>query len=691
MRPACSGRFKAIVMIFHILRSFFALLLLLGPVAAAASVPESRLALVIGNAAYKAGALATPANDAALVAQTLRMQGFDVTGSRDLDARGLRQAFDEFRSKVRASGPGSVIVIYFAGLGLQLEGDNYLLPVDAVPTQTSDIRRDAVQLTGLNRSLAELGPKAAFVILDAARKNPFSIADGPVAGGFAWAEPETNFLVALSAAPGTIASDGNAGFGAYAVALAEMLHQDGLAPGDLFARVRLRVNEATNGGQVPWQNAKLENSFVFAEGPSDAPQRTDTPELIRSFRTRPMRTLSASDAYFTALTRDTFDGYSEFLAEYWKDPMTSRVRALLAARREVLTWHRSTQKNTANAYWTYLERYPHGPHLADAQRWLTRAGTAVVPPSSFTRMECDVPAPLPDEREYVERAPLNFSDPGLAFGPLLPVPNYFLSASTPESRRLAVPNSAIGDHDLPALAPPFPAKPAMPVAAAPLLSKEAEQLHQAYAKPGEAANSTSALPPSARPIPPDPTAGATITTAPAVAAVPWIIGGPSYESAAPSADPQTQTTPPSLPAAPSGKPVSDDARRPALGPSNRIPPSGAVPLPSPRPSERGPQAARQAMRAANPGTPREGAAAASGGPAAAASAPGRAPRLSLRPSLEAPATTSASRPISGGPVGARTVPRVRPTASTGKPTVQPVKKPAPDALSEPPAAIPPAD
>jgi len=668
-------------MISRILRSLFALLILLAPVPGAASVRESRLALVIGNAAYKAGALATPANDAALVAQALRMQGFDVTGSRDLDTQGLRQAFEEFRNRIRASGPGSVLVVYFAGLGLQLEGDNYLIPVDAVPTQTSDIRRDAVQVAGLTRSLAELTPRAAFVILDAARKSPFSIADGPLAGGFAWAEPEDNFLVALSAAPGTIASDNSAGFGPYALALAEMLRRDGLAPEDLFARVRLRVNEATNGGQVPWQNAKLENSFAFAERPSDASQQTDTPELTRSFRTRPMRTLSTGDAYFTALTRDTFDGYSEFLAEYWKEPMTSRVRALLAARREVLTWHRSTEKNTANAYWTYLERYPHGPHLADAQRWLTRAGAAVVPPANFARMECDVPAPLPDERDYSERTLLNFADPSFAFGPVLPVPNYFLSASTLESPRLAVRNSAIGDHDLPALTSPSPAKPAAPVAAVPLLPTEAEQLRQAYAKGADAANLTSAVPPSGRPVSPNPTAGATITT-PAAPAVPWIIGGPTYQSVAPAADPQRPTTSPSLPSASIGKPVSDDARRPALAPSSRVPPSGAIPVPSPRPSERAPQAARQVMRAASPNAPRAG---------GAAAAPGRAPQVSLRPSLEAPATSGGPRPVSGSPVVAGTIARGRPIVSTGKQVVQPVKRPAPDALSETPAAVPPAD
>lgn len=678
----------------HILRSLFALLLLSVPLAATASASEQRLALVIGNAAYKAGALATAANDAALIAQALRARGFDVTGSRDLDAKGLRQAFDHFRDKVRAAGPGSVIVVYFAGLGLQVEGDNYLIPVGTIPAQTSDIRRDAVQLASLARSLAELRPAAAFVILDAARKNPFPIADGPLAEGLAFAEPEANVVVALGAAPGTIASDGNAGFGPYATALAEMLGQDGLSPGDLFARVRLRVHELTNGGQVPWQTSKLENSFVFAERAADAPPRTDAPELTRSFRTRPMHALSVGDAYYTALMRDTFDGYSEFLAEYWQDPATSRVRALLAARREVLTWHRSTRANTANAYWTYLERYPRGPHLADAQRLLTRAGAAAVPPANFSRMECDVPSPLPDERQYVERAGLNFGDPALAFGPLLPMPIYFLAASSPEAARF-LPARPGGDHDLPALTPASPPKPVASMAATPRLPREAEQLHQAYARAGDAANATSAVPPSAQPAAPDPATAATADTSAAAPAAPWIVGAPPYQPpyqwTTPAAGKDRQAIQPPVPA-PGEKAASVDVR-PVPGPSNRLPSAKPRPLPAPQLGKLGAPAARPTTEMVNSGAPRAGVAAVNPPPAAAKPA-GRAPNVALRPGLELPAEAGAPRPSSGGPASVGSVaaaPAASPTAVRGKPPVQPAKKPAPEPRREPPAAQLPSD
>src|ERR1700737_2812105 len=92
---------------------------------------ERRIALVIGNANYQAGALPTPANDAGLIAQTLQAAGFDVTGARDLDQETLRRTFREFLDKASSAGSETVAFVYLGGYGLQLEGENYFLPVDA--------------------------------------------------------------------------------------------------------------------------------------------------------------------------------------------------------------------------------------------------------------------------------------------------------------------------------------------------------------------------------------------------------------------------------------------------------------------------------------------------------------------------------------------------------------------------------
>jgi hypothetical protein len=112
---------------------------------------EKRIALVIGNGAYGADTLSTPANDAGLVAQTLQAAGFDVVGARDLDTATLRASFREFIDKATASGPDTVALVYFAGFGLQFEGENYLVPVDAHIARASTNRPTAPNSLGTSR------------------------------------------------------------------------------------------------------------------------------------------------------------------------------------------------------------------------------------------------------------------------------------------------------------------------------------------------------------------------------------------------------------------------------------------------------------------------------------------------------------------------------------------------------------
>src|ERR1700680_4479079 len=104
-----------------------------------AQAPERRFALVIGNSEYQAGQLPTAANDAGLVAETLRGAGFDVTGARDLDQDTLRRSIRDFLDKVMAAGPEAVSFVYLSGYGLQFEGENYLVPVDAMLRRDEDI------------------------------------------------------------------------------------------------------------------------------------------------------------------------------------------------------------------------------------------------------------------------------------------------------------------------------------------------------------------------------------------------------------------------------------------------------------------------------------------------------------------------------------------------------------------------
>src|SRR5437660_6136946 len=279
-----------------------------------AAQAEKRIALVIGNAAYQAGALATPANDAGLIAQTLQAAGFDVVGARDLDQDSLRRALRDFLEKAAGAGPDTVAFVYVSGYGLQLEGENYFVPIDAKVARDSDVAAEALRLSDYLRPLAALKLKASIVVLDAARSNPFVKSGPPLAGGLALVEPEPGLLIAFNAAPGTVAPEGQGPYGSYAQALAEMMREGGLPLADVFDRARLRVNDVTKGAEVPWHASKVETSLVFFERAPDAPSPAASTEQAAAVRSRPLGDRGAPEAYVAALARDTLDGYLDFLA-----------------------------------------------------------------------------------------------------------------------------------------------------------------------------------------------------------------------------------------------------------------------------------------------------------------------------------------------------------------------------------------
>jgi len=427
----------------------FALIPLVLVFVASAAQAEKRVALVVGNAGYQVGALATPANDAGLVAQTLQAAGFDVVGARDLDQDSLRRAFSDFLEKATAAGPDTVAFIYVSGYGVQLEGENYFVPVDAKIARDADVAAEAIRLSDYIRPLAALKLKASIVVLDAARANPFAKSGPPLAGGLALVEPEPGVLIAFNAAPGTVAPEGQGPYGPYAQALAEMLREGGLPLAGVFDRARLRVNDMTKGAEVAWYASKVETPLVFFERASDAPPPAVSSEQEAAIRARPIRDLGAQEAYAAALERDTLDGYSEFLGAYPDDPMAARVRAIAAARREALTWRRSRLVDTPPAYWSYLRRYPQGPHAADAHRRLAFLAAAFEPPPSFAAIAYDLPPPPPEEIIYIRRPVLVFDDPVFAFAPPPPPPVIFLAPPPPEFVVLAPPPPPIGIFVLP--------------------------------------------------------------------------------------------------------------------------------------------------------------------------------------------------------------------------------------------------
>ena len=410
------------------------------------AAPEKRIALVVGNGAYAKSPLATAANDAGLIAQTLQAAGFDVVGARDLDGDTLRKSFRDFINKAEASGPDTVAMVYLAGYGLQLGGDNYFVPVDSAINRDTDVPIEALRTGDYIRQLASLPLKAGIVVLDAARQQPF--VNGQIASGLALVEADPHMLIAFNAAPGTVAPAEQGPYGAYAQSLAEMIRTGGLPLPEVFNRVRLRVNEASKGAQVPWDNQKVDAAFTFFERAPDAPA-APPPDQVAAIRSKPIRDLGVQDAYAAVLERDTLPAYEDFLAAYPDDPMAKRVRAIAAARREAITWRRSYRADTPNAYWSYLQRYPRGPHAADARRRLAILTAPQEPPPSFDVIDYDVPPPPPEEFIYVDRPVLAFGDPDLDFLPPPPAPVYYLPPPPDDFVILEPPPPPIGLFILP--------------------------------------------------------------------------------------------------------------------------------------------------------------------------------------------------------------------------------------------------
>jgi TPR repeat protein len=247
---------------------------------------QHRVALVIGNAAYvRVERLANSANDAKLIADTLRHLGFTVIGGdaqRDLDKAHFEQLVQEFGHQIQGA---DVALFYYAGHGVQVQGKNWLLPVDANPTRVQDVDFQMIDADLVLKQMDGAGTRLNIVILDACRNNPFAgLGTRGVAGGLAEMRAPEGTLISFATQPGNVAADGSGPDGPFATALANAMHQPGLDIFRLFNDVGLKVKRDTQGAQQPWvSSSPIDGDFFFTpvEAASDAPVTTalETPSL----------------------------------------------------------------------------------------------------------------------------------------------------------------------------------------------------------------------------------------------------------------------------------------------------------------------------------------------------------------------------------------------------------------------------
>jgi uncharacterized caspase-like protein/uncharacterized protein YraI len=350
---------------------------------ALAAFAEPRLALVIGNSTYaNTSPLANPANDAKLMAAALEQSGFEVLSFIDLDQRGMKRAVRDFADKVAAAGPGTVALFYYAGHGLRIEGENFLVPVDADVEKESDVAIETLAVSDALSAIEQAQAAINIVVLDACRDNPLKRGFRSGSRGLARVDAPTGSIVAFSTAPGETAADGTSANSPYSAALAAALVTPGVPIEQVFKQVRIKVKAATGGKQVPWESSSLTDDFYFVKGDGGTP----TPGPIATPQPQPQTGPAVDDQlaetdYLAAISEDTVEAYRGFLAKYPSSARAGQVRQVLAAKVEDNAWQRAEGAGTAGAYRQYLAAFPDGAHAAAAEAQIAALTTA---PEPFT-------------------------------------------------------------------------------------------------------------------------------------------------------------------------------------------------------------------------------------------------------------------------------------------------------------------
>lgn len=307
---------------------------------------EARVALVIGNSDYRTAPLDNPANDASDLAAALEKQGFNVLVRENVGERGLKEAVDVFAKHLKKGGIG---LFFFAGHGIQLKDQNFLLPVDVGFESEADVSFKSVSAEYVLSRMAEAGNRINIVILDACRNNPLQLSRKTINKGLGVmnvGRAEKGTFIAYATSPGSTAADGSGRNGLYTKHLLRSLESQDSDIDKVFGRVRTGVVQDTNGEQVPWTSSSVIGSFYF-----------DVKEDIAALM-RPIATTVATHEAATEAVSIPFDPAQE--KNFWERIKDSR--------------------NPAD-YISYLEKFSGAKRAAYA-RWMVQKLGGTVPPAS---------------------------------------------------------------------------------------------------------------------------------------------------------------------------------------------------------------------------------------------------------------------------------------------------------------------
>jgi uncharacterized caspase-like protein len=367
----------------------------------ASALAEDKIALVVGNSRYRSvPPLTNPTNDAADMANSLTRLGFSVKHFSDLDYDGFRHALIEFG---KAAKTADKAVIFYAGHGVEIDGKNWLIPVDAEIRSEIDVYAEAVNLETLI-DLSVLPKVIGLIVLDACRNNPFAdvttggrslnapntpppaaevekkpnqsaaaakdaTLPGTPAGGLAPVDVTDNVLVAFSAAAGTTASDGDGRNSPYSGSLLQYVEKPGLEINYLFRDVHDDVLKATRNTQEPAVYGTLSKDEIFLKD-GDA-------------RVAPADRETAAEKLAWSFVRGTNDiaVLRRFSAQFPSSPHKGDIAARLAQLEgaEKFAWDMVERQHSTSAYRAFLDLYPFGDHADEARVTLASLATSSNP------------------------------------------------------------------------------------------------------------------------------------------------------------------------------------------------------------------------------------------------------------------------------------------------------------------------
>lgn len=360
----------------------------LTPVTAWGATPERKVALVMGNSDYRfVPPLTNPKNDADAVAETLARLDFDVIKVVNVGIEDTRATLARFGERIANADVG---LFFYAGHGVQVQGESYLLPTDVQPQQGLDLAKDALTVSEVHAVFQKAGTKVSLVVLDACRDDPFSsnapagsgqrgianAATVDIRRGLAPMTKVDGMLVAYAAAPGEVAQDGDGGNSPFTAALLQWIDRPGLETSRLFRRVRQNVIELTAGSQIPWVEDALATEFYFRQQQAEASFR---PEFIDEKLWETVQLIGNPEERRAALRKyvEIFPEQKQsLLAEGQLEILDQTTAAPLTEDGDIegSFWLAIRDSGNPSDYQDYLTEWPNGVFADAARERLGRLG-----------------------------------------------------------------------------------------------------------------------------------------------------------------------------------------------------------------------------------------------------------------------------------------------------------------------------